>query len=232
MKIKFLFFFLLTAISIQCTSNDGGTVVQEPVTKGPFTYLALGDSYTIGHSVPENGRFPVQLSDSLTTNGYEVTETRIIAKTGWTTDELQTGIDNAMELDSTYDFVSLLIGVNNQFRGRSVEDYKPEFKALLEQSIDFAGGNKDRVFVVSIPDYAFTPFGNGNTSISDGIDDFNAANKEVSEELGILYFDITPISREGIDQTDLVASDGLHPSEEQYRRWVELMLEEVKGILD
>lgn len=244
MKIKYLFLVLITTLSFNCTSQDDGYTVNQPPTdpaeepdpetelKGPFTYLALGDSYTIGHSVPENERFPVQLSDSLNAAGYEVTATRIVAKTGWTTDELQAGIANENGLSSSYHFVSLLIGVNNQYRGRPVDTYKPEFKALLDRAIEFAAGNKERVFIVSIPDYAYTPFGSGNADISEGIDIYNAANKEIAEEMGIRYFDITPISRQGLDQPELVATDNLHPSGEQYRRWVELMLPGVKEMLD
>ncbi|MBI5913740.1 MAG: SGNH/GDSL hydrolase family protein [Bacteroidetes bacterium] len=197
-----------------------------------LTYLALGDSYTIGQSVSVAERFPEQLADSLRLAGHEVGHVRIVAKTGWTTNELQTGIGKAHIADSTYSFVSLLIGVNNQYRGRSVEDYQPEFTELLNQAFAFAGGRKDRVFVVSIPDYAYTPFGNGNSDISEGIDAFNAANREITEALGIRYFDITPISREGLDDPMLVASDGLHPSGKQYARWVSLMLPEVKLMLE
>ena len=164
--------------------------------------------------------------------GHEVSHVRIVAKTGWTTDELQAGIDNANLADSSYSLVSLLIGVNNQYRGRSVEDYKPEFTALLNQAIIFAGGRVERVFVVSIPDYAYTPFGNGNTTISEGIDEFNAANRQITESLGIRYFDITPISREGFADPALVASDGLHPSGKQYAQWVSLMLPAVKEMVD
>ena len=193
----------------------------------------LGDSYTIGHSVEEAERFPVQLSNRLIAEGFDMmADTRIIAKTGWTTDELQNGIANESELRDTYQLVSLLIGVNNQYRNRPVEAYKPEFRELLNQAIDFAGGRRDRVFVVSIPDYAYTPFGNGNPNISAGIDEYNAANKEITESYDIAYFDITPISRLGLEQTDLVAGDGLHPSGEQYKRWVDLMLSGVIELLE
>ncbi len=238
MQTKLLSLFFLTFIALQCTSQDSMTTgdPMPPVTPTPpaktYTYLALGDSYTIGHSVAEEERFPVQLADRLQEEGFDVAETRIVAKTGWTTDELQNGIANASELRDTYQLVSLLIGVNNQYRGRPVETYRPEFTALLNQAVDFAGGRKDRVFVVSIPDYAFTPFGNGNPDISEGIDEYNAANKEITEEMGIAYFDITPISRLGLQEKELVADDNLHPSGEQYRRWVELMLPGVRKLLE
>lgn len=197
-----------------------------------LTYLALGDSYTIGQAVGSTERFPAQLVAQLKAAGFDMGHHRIIAKTGWTTDELQAGIASSnLTADSTFSLVSLLIGVNNQYRGRSVENYKPEFHALLDQAIAFAGGRRDRVFVVSIPDYAFTPFGNGNPDISAEIDAFNAANKSITEVAGVRYFNITPISREGLNDPDLVATDALHPSGKQYGQWVDAMLEGVKTLL-
>ncbi len=239
MQLKLLPLLFIVLLTWQCTSQDSKPIIEPaaPVIPTPpptetYTYLALGDSYTIGHSVTEEERFPVQLSNRLGEAGYDVIDTRIIAKTGWTTDELQNGIANESELQDTYQLVSLLIGVNNQYRNRPVDTYKPEFRALLNQAIAFAGGRRDRVFVVSIPDYAYTSFGNGNPNISAGIDVYNAANKEITESYDIAYFDITPISRLGLEQTELVASDGLHPSGEQYKRWVDLMLPGVIELLD
>lgn len=202
-----------------------------PTETQRFSYLALGDSYTIGQSVKSEERFPVQLADSLQKAGYDVANVRIIAKTGWTTDELKAGIAATDIGDSTFSIVSLLIGVNNQFRGRPVDSYKPEFEALLTQAIAFAGGKKEHVFVVSIPDYACTPFGNGSASISAGVDEYNAANKAIAEQIGVSYFNITPISREGLNDSTLVAGDGLHPSGIQYARWVSLMWPIVSDML-
>ena len=127
---------------------------------------------------------------------------------------------------------SLLIGVNNQYRGRSLEDYAPEFEDLLQQAIRFANGDTTNVFVVSIPDYAYTPFGQGKEWISKRIDDYNATNRAITQKYNIAYFDITLISREGLDQPDLVATDKLHPSGEQYRRWVDLIVEEILVMVD
>lgn len=239
MRLRHLVLIFIAFSGFQCTSQDAMPIIEPTTPEMPtppptekYAYLALGDSYTIGHSVAEEDRFPVQLSNRLIAQGFDMEETKIVAKTGWTTDELQNGIDQATELRDTYQLVSLLIGVNNQYRNRPVETYKPEFTELLNQAIDFAGGRKDRVFVVSIPDYAFTPFGSGNPNISEGIDMYNAANKEITEAMGIAYYDITPISRLGLQQPELVASDGLHPSREQYRRWVELMLPGVVELLE
>jgi lysophospholipase L1-like esterase len=222
MHTKFLLLLLLPLLAATCTEKEPKTEIEPPKK---LTYLALGDSYTIGQSVKEEERYPMQLAEKLRPLGQDINHVRIIAKTGWTTDELQAGIDNSdLTADSTYDLVSLLIGVNNQYRSRPVESYKPDFTGLLSQAIAFAGGNKDRVFVVSIPDYAFTPFGNGRTDISEGIDAYNAANREITEAMGVRYFDITPISREGLNDPTLVASDGLHPSGKQYAQWVSGML--------
>jgi lysophospholipase L1-like esterase len=194
-------------------------------------YLALGDSYTIGQSVTESERYPVQLGDRLLADPTNK-EVRIIARTGWTTRDLAVAIDTTTDFRERYDLVSLLIGVNNQYQGRSLENYEVEFRELLEQAIGFAGSDTGRVFVISIPDYAYTTFGGGSATVSEEIDAFNAANKAITDEYGIQYFDITPISREGLNEPELVAADGLHPSGEQYRRWVDLMVDDVRRMLE
>lgn len=205
--------------------------VSPDLIKPSFRYLALGDSYTIGESVAERERYPNQLVDSLKQHNIQVTYLKNIAKTGWTTDELKKGIADSDIKDSTFDLVSLLIGVNNQYRGRSVEEYKTEFRDLLNEAIKRAQGRKNCVFVVSIPDYAYTPFGGGRASISQGIDAYNAANENVCRTEGVIYVNITPISREGLKDPSLVAGDKLHPSGKQYTLWVQLMLPEVVKLL-
>ena len=213
---------LLCFFTWSCTKKSSLSNI-EPITMSKdttFTYLALGDSYTIGESVKEAERFPNQLADSLAVGGTKISTVKIVARTGWTTDELNNGINAAGLTSNNYSMVTLLIGVNNQYRGRSIEDYKPSFSALLDRAIQFAGGVKERVIVVSIPDYAYTPFGRGQQSISDGIDQFNAANEAITKAKGVVYAQITPISRQGLNDPSLVASDGLHPSGKQYSRWV------------
>lgn len=193
-----------------------------------LSYLALGDSYTIGESVAENDRWPVQLSKSLTKSGVEVASPQIIARTGWTTDELKAKIVSE-NITKTYDLVSLLIGVNNQYRGRSVEQFRTEFIDLLETALKFAGNKPERVFVVSIPDWGVTPFGGKgqNKTISEQIDLFNQVKKQETEKKGILFIDITPISRQAITNVSLIAEDGLHPSGIMYQQWVEKILPEI-----
>lgn len=194
-----------------------------------YAYLALGDSYTIGESVSEADRWPVQLVASLKNAGISFAEPRIIARTGWTTNELMSAID-AADLNQTFDLVSLLIGVNNQYRGYKIDQQEREFEILLHKAIAFAGGDRSKVFVVSIPDYGVTPFGkNGNPEkIATEIDQYNAINKKIADLYQIQYFDITPISRLALGNPDLIARDGLHPSGLMYQEWVKLIFPWVK----
>ncbi|WP_258105073.1 SGNH/GDSL hydrolase family protein [Marinoscillum sp. MHG1-6] len=196
------------------------------------TFLALGDSYTIGEAVDEDQRWPVQLVTKLLNDSVKIDAPTIIARTGWTTNELLAAIALENVVD-TFDIVSLLIGVNNQYRGYPIDQQKREFDKLLQQAISFAGGDTSRVFVVSIPDYSVTPFGqSGNPEkTAREIDLYNSINDSIADLYQVQYFDITPISREAASNPDLIASDGLHPSEEMYRRWVELMFSWSKSIL-
>ena len=197
--------------------------------KKTYSYLALGDSYTIGQSVLSSENFPNQTVQLLNQQNYNFKSPEILATTGWTTDELQNNI-NSHTFTPPYDFVSLLIGVNNQYRGRSVENYKPEFESLLKQAIQFAGGNANRVIVVSIPDWGVTPFANGRdrAQIAKEIDDYNAANRYISEIYKVDYIDITPGSKEAATDLSLVAGDGLHPSAKEYTRWAQKVFAVIK----
>ncbi|MBI3151301.1 MAG: SGNH/GDSL hydrolase family protein [Chloroflexi bacterium] len=193
-------------------------------------YLALGDSYTIGESVPEEERWPNQLArliESSPRSGESETgvEVTIIARTGWTTSELWQGIQAASP-QGTYDLVSLLIGVNNQYRGYDIHEYREEFKFLLEKSIEYADGKPDHVIVLSIPDWGVTPFATGRDrgQISAEIDAFNAVNLDESQKAGVHYVDVTPVSREAVANPSLLAGDGLHPSAEMYAEWARLAL--------
>jgi lysophospholipase L1-like esterase len=170
------------------------------------------------------------LATALRRKNFTVQKPRIIAKTGWRTDQLKQAIEEA-KLKPEYNIVSLLIGVNNQYQGKSVEEYSTEFEDLLMTAIKCAGGKKENVFVVSIPDYGFTPFGKPNQEkISKELDAFNVINKKIAEAKGVQYINITDISRKGLDQPSLVAEDKLHPSGGMYGLWVErIMVERFSG---
>ena len=219
-------FFLLMGSLFACRSASSDPL--ETGTGTGISYLALGDSYTIGESVDEADRYPNQLMELLKKKGVSSGAVKIVARTGWTTSELKSGIATAGVEGQQFDLVSLLIGVNNEFRGQSLETFKTEFKALLVQAIGFAGGNKAHVFVVSIPDYGYTPYGKDRQpSISPRIDQFNAAALAIANELDVKFIDITPISRKALSDPSLVAGDGLHPSGKQYRQWAELIAKEI-----
>lgn len=194
-------------------------------------YLALGDSYTIGESVEETERFPNQLAALLADEGMSM-EVTIIARTGWTTDELWQGIQ-AHPIEPPYDLVSLLIGVNNQYRGYDIQEYRAGFKFLLNKAIEYAGGNATHVVVVSIPDWGVTPFATGRDAaqIAAEIDAFNQVNLDETRLAGAQYVNITPISRQAADDEKLTASDGLHPSGSMYMQWAQLALPTVVDIL-
>lgn len=193
----------------------------------PLNYLALGDSYTIGESVPESGRWPMQLAAALRERGVTVADPRIIATTGWSTDELSAAMDAAGPLGA-WDLVSLLIGVNNQYRGRDAADYAREFAALLERAVALAGGRADRVLVLSIPDWGVTPFGQASgrdTALVAGeLDAYNAAASGLCAARGVAFVDVAPISRQFGAHPDGVAADGLHPSVAMYAAWTRLAL--------
>ena len=203
-------------------------------TQKKVRYLALGDSYTIGASVAERDRFPVQLAMALEMDSFDVEELHIIARTGWTTDELQTAIAKANLSDTTYNLVSLLIGVNNQFRGRTLENYQEEFAELLQRAIELAGNRPEGVIVLSIPDYGATPYVTDEADarrIGEEIDTFNDAAAQICLSREVRFLNITPISRQAAGDDSLVASDGLHPSGKMYTKWVELMFPIVKLML-
>lgn len=181
-------------------------------------FLALGDSYTIGEGVPEQERWPNRLAQIL-----DLPPPEIVARTGWTTDELAAAMD-AHAFDPPYALVTLLIGVNNQYRGRSVENYRGELLSLLAAAIDLAGGRQRRVVVVSIPDWSVTPFahasGRNLAQVTHEIDAYNAANAQIAAAQDAGYADVTAISRDRGGAADMLVGDGLHPSAAMYRRWL------------
>ena len=206
----------------------------DPFSQAQLSYLALGDSYTIGEGVDAAGRWPVQLAAALRTHGIDLADPRILATTGWTTDELWAAMDAAEPLGA-WDFVSLLIGVNNQYRGRSVDDYVGEFHRLLRRAIALAGDRVDRVLVLSIPDWGVTPFafasGRDRQAIAADLDAYNAAARDLCEAHGVAFVDITGISRDRGGTAEMLADDGLHPSASQYARWAGAALPVAMGLL-
>ncbi|WP_249219562.1 SGNH/GDSL hydrolase family protein [Chitinophaga sp. HK235] len=186
----------------------------------PYSFLALGDSYTIGECVAETERFPEQTVELLRSKGIAVQTPRIVATTGWTTDELEQGIRDA-RITGTYDIVTLLIGVNNQYRGRDLAEYRDQFTSLLQQAVGFAGNRPSHVVVLSIPDWGVTPFAadRERAAIAAQIDAYNVANKDIAASMGVHWINITPYTREAAHDITLVASDGLHPSGKDYARW-------------
>lgn len=214
-----------TDTTINAPSSADTSFIPPPSTDTSIkTYLALGDSYTIGQSVPEADRFPNQTVQLLRGENIKISDPTIIATTGWTTGNLINAV-NLHSRQNNYSLVSLLIGVNNQYQGRSMEEYKTEFTLLVNRSIQYADNNKYNVFVLSIPDYSVTPFTNNSDKekIAMEIDSFNTINKSISDDLGVNYVNITPISKEAINDPLLIADDGLHPSGKQYKRWAELL---------
>lgn len=193
----------------------------------PVRMLALGDSYTIGEGVSEGQRWPVQLAHELRADGLVVDDPIIVAQTGWTTGELLAAIQREQP-SGAFQLVSLLIGVNNQYRGLDVEEYRRDFRELLRMAISYAGNEPSRVLVLSIPDWGVTPFATGRdrAGITEQIDAFNAVNRQETMALGSRYIDITPSSRQAATEPRLLAADGLHPSSEMYSAWVSLVLPE------
>ncbi|HMB23082.1 MAG TPA: SGNH/GDSL hydrolase family protein [Anaerolineales bacterium] len=194
-------------------------------------YLALGDSYTIGESVQTEERWTHQLAKLLAAEGIQ-TDVTIIARTGWTVDELWEGIQSNPP-GGIYDLVTLLIGVNDQYRGYPADGYREDFDFMLGKAIDFAGGDPDKVVVLSIPDWGVTPFaaGRDTTQIAEEIDRFNLVNWEGAQKAGVHYVDVTSISRAAVSDATLIASDGLHPSGKMYALWAEKVLPVVLNII-
>ncbi|MFN8321803.1 MAG: SGNH/GDSL hydrolase family protein [Chitinophagales bacterium] len=195
-----------------------------------YTLLCLGDSYTIGEAVSESERFPTQAVALLKNERIDFEEPLIIAKTGWTTDELSFAIAQE-NLTKQFDFVTLLIGVNNQYRGRDTANYRQEFRNLLNTALRYTNGQSSRVFVFSIPDWGVTPFAKsdkrGEKKIGEEIDMYNAINSDEAHKAGVHYIDITPVSRMAKTDISLIAIDGLHPSGNMYKLWAKLLVEKM-----
>jgi lysophospholipase L1-like esterase len=239
-------FTLLLAIQCSCIKDKPAPAIIQPPSPPPVIpvippppstsekkWLALGDSYTIGQGVPSTDRYPVQTKEWLVTNGVTgISNPQIIATTGWTTTDLKTAIA-AANLNGPFDVVSILIGVNDQYRGLDTGGYRSRFTDLLQQSISLAGNLPSHVFVLSIPDYSVTPFAQNSDidKIRKEIDEFNEINKQVALSCKTEYLDITPSTREAKNNPALIASDGLHPSGLEYKKWAERLGPLMKEVL-
>jgi lysophospholipase L1-like esterase len=192
---------------------------------GALHYLALGDSYTVGEGVSRRARWPVQLAARLRERGVVVADPQIIAQTGWTTANLAAALE-AAQPHGPFALVSIQIGVNNQFQGRDIEEYRRELDALLQRALAFGEGDASRVLVLSIPDWGVTPFaaGRDHERIAAELDRFNQVCREEAERAGVRYVDVTPESRHAAADRTLLAGDGLHPSAKMYASWVDLSL--------
>lgn len=231
-RFAFWCWCLIGLVSSACQLSQDTMTITSDNTTYALSYLALGDSYTIGESVVATDRWCVQLAYLLQKDKVDVGSPDIIARTGWTTDELSQAI-TAANNQKTYDLVSLLIGVNNQYRGQSIERYRTEFQALLATATRFAKNRPDRVVVLSIPDWGITPFAAGSDQkrIASEIDAFNEVAQSECKQANIAYVDITPISRTAKNDASQIADDGLHFSGKMYRQWAEKTLPVAKQLL-
>jgi len=219
---KSLLFILTLGFLSSCNA-------QEKTSSDTLHYLALGDSYTIGESVPGSDNFPNQLVKLSKEKNIFFDAPEIIAKTGWRTDQLLKAVTDTKLKYSSYDLVTLLIGVNDEYQGRTLQQYEEQFHLAIRKAIELAGNDAKKVWVFSIPDYGYTPFGSMNkNSVSARIDAYNKLNKTIAKKYKVNYLDITEISRKGLNQSNLVADDGLHPSAEMYQLWIQKFLKEFK----
>lgn len=222
--MKKILLLLCLALATGCTTTRDTAIS----TDMDYSYLALGDSYTIGEGVELTESWPVQLVEQLKARGYKVAPPKIVAQTGWTTRDLIRNIESEINVQRDFDIVSILIGVNNQYQNKTLSEYETELREIFRKAINHSRTLEKGVFALSIPDYGATPFGEDNAEeIGLEIDEFNRVFRMVAEELGVDFYNITPISREAATNPDLIAADNLHPSGEMYKMWVEQIIDEV-----
>jgi len=217
-----------------CSLTPTESNMEDPRETKTLNYLALGDSYTIGESVAEDERFPAQLYNSDFDPELIKGEYQVIARTGWTTRDLLKAMDNEALAAGQFNFITLLIGVNNQFQGRPFSQYETEFNELMDSATELLNGDASRIVVVSIPDYSVTPFASsGNTAkIAEEIKKYNDYNEKVAEERGARHVFITDLTQDAKDDPSLLANDKLHPSGKNYGQWVERLVPVVEAIFN
>lgn len=226
---KLLYIIILVLIFTQCEQKIER---KEPTITAPVSLLALGDSYTIGTGINPDDSWPYQLGDSLSSRNFTVDSTVIIATNGWTTTDLLSGIDNN-DASSAFNLVSILIGVNNQYQNLDLDLYRNEFRKIIEEAINFARGDTAKIFIVSIPNYGVTPFGQHRNPVivKQEIEYYNGIAKEIGSDYDIPFINITPISELAANDSTLLAQDNLHPSAKMYAMWINEMLPTVTQIL-
>lgn len=224
MKLLYAIIIMLCIVACVKKQEPASTIIPGPPPAPIYTWLALGDSYTIGQSVNPIDRFPTQTATLLLQQGIQVQTPAYIATTGWTTNNLQSNINSSNPNKHTV--VSLLIGVNDQYQFRDTTGYRQRFTQLLAKAIELANGKQQNVFVLSIPDYSVTPFAASfdTAQIRKEIDWFNNINRTVTQQYNCPYLDITPSTREGRTNRSLIAADGLHPSALEYKRWADRLV--------
>lgn len=220
-----LVLLLLLAIAVAGCKTTPATIRSGDMD---YSYLALGDSYTIGEGLEISESWPVQLVDRLKERGYKFASPKIVARTGWTTRDLIRNIEEEVNVQRDFDIVSILIGVNNQYQGRRMAEYEEELREIFRKAINHSKTRERGVFALSIPDYSVTPFGEENAEvIAVEVDEFNATFRRIAEEFDVDFYNITPMSREALTNRDLIAGDSLHPSALMYRYWVDDIVDEV-----
>lgn len=230
--MKLYLFLCCCVLCFSCVAPNSKQAIADSTNDTFINYLALGDSYTIGESVPKNQRWPILLSQAIRAKGYAIEAPKIIAKTGWRTDDLLGAMKSELKSSLKYDLVSVLIGVNNQFQGRSIEGYEKDLRTLFDQAIKQCKKGRKGVFVLSIPDYGATPYGAPRAqSIGQDIDQWNVIYQKVALEYQLPWYDITPISRTASQNKRLVADDGLHPSGKMYQLWVNHIITKVVELI-
>lgn len=227
MASKLILFTLFVFVAILVIYLNNRNMLQRTIT-----YLALGDSYTVGEGVGVTESFPYQTIQLLKEEGQRCNDPEIFATTGWTSSDLRTGIKRNY-FQSSYYFVSLLIGVNDQYQGKSTDEYAENLERLIEMAIRFTEGKPAHVFVLSIPDWGITPFATDRDpeTIAQGIDAFNTVNETIARRHNVTYITVTDISREAADNPHLLAPDQLHPSGAAYALWAERLAGEMQKVL-
>jgi len=236
--IKIILIPICIWLCISCTKPNWGTASTAPTNRvtsfqDSVHYLALGDSYTIGASVEREVNFPNQTFQLLKSAGFKTGSLQIIAKNGWTAEDLISAVATTNKR-SNYQVVTLLIGVNNQYQGRPSKEFEPSFLSLLKSAIALTGNRPKRVFVISIPDWGITPFASGRDrkEVANEIDAYNLVCEKNAKAQGANFINITDAYRLDGAKPDYLSSDGLHPSKLEYTKWAIKLTQQIVNVLE